>query len=120
MTPQYCTCGFTEVEGADETISDHFFEVFAPDDGKAADGKVHLEGEASLFCMCGYGGSAKELDAHFLAVFTPDDHIGRDGSQHQAVASQVAGDTEPPLWHRTVVCADLVGPATESVTRTRA
>jgi hypothetical protein len=97
MTPRQCTCGFTEVEGADETISDHLFEVFAPDDGKAPDGKVHLEGEAPLFCMCGYGGSAEELDAHFLAVFTPDDHIGRDGDNHQAVASQVAGDTEPSL-----------------------
>jgi hypothetical protein len=60
--------------------------VFAPDDGKAADGLVHLEGEADLFCLCGVGGSAERLDAHFLAVFTPDDHIGRDGAKHETVA----------------------------------
>jgi hypothetical protein len=85
MTSQQCTCGFTEVDGADEAVSDHLFEVFAPDDGKGADGRVHLEGEAPLFCMCGAGGSAEELDAHFLAVFTPDDHIGRDDGKHLAL-----------------------------------
>jgi hypothetical protein len=51
----------------------------------AADGKVHLEGEAALFCLCGAGGSARELDAHFLTVFTPLDSAGRDGVKHQRV-----------------------------------
>jgi hypothetical protein len=86
MTAQQCACGFTETEGADEAIGDHLFEVFAPDDGKAVDGLVHLEGEAGLFCMCGAGGSTEKLDTHFLAIFTPDDHIGRDGEKHEAVA----------------------------------
>lgn len=55
MDDARCSCGFAEAE--DETIGDHLIEVFAPDDGKGPDGKVHLEGEASLFCMCGAGGS---------------------------------------------------------------
>lgn len=78
-----CVCGFTEA--GDEKIAAHLFEVFAPDDGRAADGRVHLEGQANLFCMCGAGGSASELDAHFLAVFTPADLIGRDGDKHAPV-----------------------------------
>ncbi len=90
MAGARCACGFTEAEGADEKIADHLFEVFAPDDGRAADGLVHLEGEANLFCMCGAGGSASELDAHFLAVFTPADLIGRDGDKHEP-ASGVEG-----------------------------
>ena len=81
MSDARCSCGFAEA--GEETIGDHLIEVFAPDDGKGRDGKVHLEGEASLFCMCGAGGSATELDDHFLAVFTPADHVGRDGAEHQ-------------------------------------
>lgn len=85
MTPAQCVCGFTQA--VDEEIADHLFEVFAPDDGRAADGLVHLEGEANLFCLCGAGGSASELDAHFLAVFTPADLIGRDGEKHEQVSA---------------------------------
>lgn len=85
MTPAHCACGFTEA--GDEKIGDHLFEVFAPDDGRAADGLVHLEGEANLCCLCGAGGSPSELDAHFLAVFTPADLIGRDGEKHEPVSS---------------------------------
>ena len=81
MPAVQCSCGFTEA--GDESIGDHLVDVFAPDDGKAADGKVHMEGEASLFCICGAGGSIEELDAHFLAVFTPADSIGRDGVKHE-------------------------------------
>jgi hypothetical protein len=83
MTGQQCTCGFTQAAGADETIADHLLEVLVPDDGKAADGKVHLEGEVPLFCLCGAGGSAERLDAHLLTVFTPADGIGRDGIKHE-------------------------------------
>jgi hypothetical protein len=82
-----CTCGFTETDGTDESIGDHLLEMFAPEDGRAADGLVHLEGEANLFCMCGAGGSAQELDAHFLTVFTPADSIGRDGEKHQPTSA---------------------------------
>ena len=87
MIPAKCACGFTEDEAVDETICDHLIEVFAPEDGRAADGLVHLEGEENLFCMCGAGGSTYELDTHFLAVFTPPDLIGRDGRKHEKVAS---------------------------------
>ena len=83
MTLAGCSCGFTEAAGADETIDDHLMEVFAPEDGKGPDGRVHLEGEAPLSCMCGAGGSAEQLDAHLLAVFTPADGIGRDGTKHE-------------------------------------
>jgi hypothetical protein len=85
MTTAPCACGFTET--AAETIADHLLEMFTPGDGRAADGQVHLEGEVSLFCMCGAGGSARELDAHFLAVFTPADLIGRDGEKHEQVSA---------------------------------
>jgi hypothetical protein len=85
MTAQQCSCGFTEA--GDETIGDHLYEVFAPDDGKAADGVMHLEGGRDFFCLCGAGGSAEELDAHFLAVFTPNGSIGRDGNTHERLAS---------------------------------
>jgi hypothetical protein len=87
MTAAQCSCGFTKDEAGDETIGDHLLEVFAPQDGRTADGLVHLEGEADLFCMCGVGGSADELDTHFLAVFTPSDLIGRDGRKHEKVMS---------------------------------
>jgi hypothetical protein len=87
VTDAQCSCGFTEAD--DETIGDHLFEMFAPDDGRAPDGLVHLEGEANLFCLCGVGGSAQDLDAHFLAIFTPADLIGRDGDKHEPVC--VAG-----------------------------
>jgi hypothetical protein len=87
MTPAQCVCGFTEDEAGNETIGDHLLEVFAPEDGRAADGLVHLEGEADLFCMCGAGGSAEELDAHFLVVFTPADLTGHDGHKHEKVTS---------------------------------
>lgn len=85
MTTQRCTCGFTETAGTDETLTDHLLEVFTPDDDKAPDGLVHLEGEVPLFCLCGEGGSAAELDAHLLAVFTPHDSVGRDGHKHEQV-----------------------------------
>ena len=83
MANARCACGFSEA--GDETIDDHLAEVFTPDDGKGPDGKVHLEGQADLFCQCGAGGSAVELDAHLLAVFTPAGRIGRDGEQHDRV-----------------------------------
>jgi hypothetical protein len=70
----------------DETIGDHLREVFTPADDRGPDAKVHLEGEADLFCTCGIGGSAEKLDAHFLAVFTPADSVGRDGVAHRPVA----------------------------------
>jgi hypothetical protein len=81
MAHARCSCGFTEA--GDETIGDHLYEMFAPDDGKGPDGLMHLEGEKELFCLCGAGGSATELDAHFLGLFTPADSAGRDGAIHK-------------------------------------
>jgi hypothetical protein len=83
MADARCSCGFVEIPGADETIGDHLFEAFAPDDGKGPDGKVHLEGEVALYCLCGAGGSAPELDAHWLEFFTLADSVGRDGVRHE-------------------------------------
>jgi hypothetical protein len=88
MADARCSCGFTEDASADYTIDDHLLEVFAPDDGRGPDGKAHLEGEISLFCLCGAGGSVEKLDAHFIEVFTPADSVGPDGVIHQAVASR--------------------------------
>lgn len=92
MTSVQCACGFTEA--GDEKIADHLFEAFAPDDGRTADGRVHLEGEANLFCICGAGGTASELDSHFLAVFTPADLIGRDGGRHEPVSTAGQSGTQ--------------------------
>jgi hypothetical protein len=64
-------------------LLDHLLEAFAPDDGKAADGLVHLEGGTALFCLCGVGGSIEALDAHLLAVFIPADRIGQDETKHE-------------------------------------
>jgi hypothetical protein len=83
MPPARCSCGFTEEVVEDCTVSDHLYEMFAPDDGTGPDGLVHLEGENALFCMCGAGGSADTLEVHFLEVFTPADSIGRDGAKHK-------------------------------------
>ncbi len=88
MLPARCSCGFTEDASADYTIGDHLFEVFAPDDGKGPDGRVHLEGEIASFCLCGAGGSAQKLDAHFAEVFTPADSAGPDDVIHKAEASR--------------------------------
>jgi hypothetical protein len=85
MAAQQCSCGFTETAATDETIGDHLVEVFAPPDGRGPDGRVHLEGEAALFCLCGVGGSVRELDAHLLAVFTPADSVARDGVKHEGL-----------------------------------
>jgi hypothetical protein len=84
MADERCLCGFSE--SGDETIDDHLIEVFAPDDGKGPDGRVHLEGEVNFFCLCGTGGSAAALDAHLLAVFTPPGHVGRDGAKHESAS----------------------------------
>jgi hypothetical protein len=88
MTLAQCVCGFTEDEAGDETISDHLFTVFAPEDDKGTDGRYHLEGEPDLTCVCGLAAAtAAELDAHFLTLFTPNDAIGRDGKRHVSVTA---------------------------------
>jgi hypothetical protein len=85
MAGARCSCGFAEAAGVDERIGDHLREVFTPDDDTGPDGKAHLEGKTSLFCVCGAGGSAQKLDSHFLEVFRPGDSVGRDGAEHRPV-----------------------------------
>jgi hypothetical protein len=109
MTTAKCVCGFNEGEAGDETIGDHLLEVFAPEDGKGTDGRVHLEGEPNLACFCGLAvATAGELDAHFITLFTPGDAIGRDGKKHRPVTTSANGASKfllrcvqnhPRYWH---------------------
>lgn len=78
-----CSCGFSEVAGADEAITDHLLKVFAPEDDKGAAGQVHLEGDPGLTCLCGFRASGTaELDSHFLQVFVPADRVDPAGVEH--------------------------------------
>ena len=84
MSIHRCTCGFTEADGDDETIGDHFLRVFAPEDDKGVDGQVHLEGDPGLTCLCGLRAStAGELDSHFQEMFVPEDRVDSSGVEHQ-------------------------------------
>ena len=84
MTGQRCACGFTEANAEGETIADHLLRVFTPDDDKGADGRVHLEGEPRLACLCGFRAIAPaELDSHFLEIFTPADRTDPSGIEHK-------------------------------------
>lgn len=84
MADTRCSCGFTE--SGDETLTDHFLEVFVPADSRAAEGQLHEELAVTSTCACGVATSAPaELDRHFLAVFTPADSIGRDGVRHEPI-----------------------------------
>jgi len=88
MTAQRCTCGFTEATGDDETIGDHFLQVFTPEDEKGADGQAHLEGDPVLTCLCGFKASTTaELDSHFLEVFIPAERLDSGGVEHKVTAS---------------------------------
>jgi hypothetical protein len=84
MADARCSCGFTE--SGEETMTDHFLEVFIPADSRAADGLVHQEWTVALTCSCGVATSTPaELDRHFLGVFTPADSVGRDGVRHEQI-----------------------------------
>jgi hypothetical protein len=87
MTTPDCSCGFTQL--ADEQITDHLLQVFAPEDMTGKDGQVHEETER-LRCSCGLVAvTTGELDNHFLAIFTPYDAVGRDGNTHKARAQKL-------------------------------
>jgi hypothetical protein len=84
VTAQRCTCDFTEIDGDDETIGDHFLQVFTPEDDKGADGQVHLEGNPALMCLCGFRASTlEELDSHFLEMFVSADRVDANGVEHK-------------------------------------
>jgi len=86
MTSQRCTCGFTEANAERETITDHLLRVFTPEDDKGTDGRIHLEGQPRLACLCGVHASASaELDSHFLQMFTPADQVGPCGVEHKVI-----------------------------------
>jgi hypothetical protein len=88
MITAQCVCGFTEDEAGDQTLGDHLFEAFAPEDDKGPDGLVHMEGKRKLTCLCGLAAATpEELDAHLVAKFTPDDAIGGDGKKHHPVTA---------------------------------
>ena len=86
MSGHCCACGY---EAGDEfELTDHFLEVFSPQDAVAADGSVHEEGRVKLVCRCGFTATTPAgLDEHFIAVFTPRDGSGLDGATHTAAAS---------------------------------
>ena len=92
MNTIQCVCGFIEDEAGDQTLDDHLFEAFTPEDDKGSDGLVHMEGQQNLTCFCGLAASTpEELDVHLLALFTPDDAIGRDGKKHNLITSAANG-----------------------------
>ncbi len=87
MPGAQCSCGFTVVNGDDETIEDHLLSVFTPEGDKGTDGQAHLEGEAELACLCGLrAGTAGELDSHFLEMFIPADRVDSGGVEHTVIA----------------------------------
>jgi hypothetical protein len=84
MADERCSCGFAEP--ADETMTDHLLEAFAPDDSRAADGVIHEEWAATLACSCGVVAAAPaELDRHFLAIIIPADPVDRNGLRHERI-----------------------------------
>jgi hypothetical protein len=88
MSGQRCTCGFTEPNKEGETIADHLLRVFTPEDDKGADGRVHLEGEPRLACLCGFQADApEELDSHFLEMFIPADRVDPGGVEHKVTGA---------------------------------
>lgn len=87
-----CSRGVTEANGDDETIGDHLLRVFAPDDDKGADGRVHLEGGPGPTCLCGLiAGAAGELDSHFLEMFIPAGRVDAGGVEHPVVPGEQRG-----------------------------
>jgi hypothetical protein len=89
MTGTQCSCGFTEL--TDETLTDHFQQVFEPDDRRGADGREHVETNP-LTCACGFAAvTSAALDGHFLKVFAPPGAIGRDGKRHEPVQASHGG-----------------------------
>jgi hypothetical protein len=83
----HCECGY--LADSQQELTDHYREIFTPDDDKDSDGLVHAEAardfpgnDGVLACLCGYTGDLSALDEHFLHVFAPADRIGRDGRKH--------------------------------------
>jgi hypothetical protein len=89
MTAQRCTCGFTESNGDDEAIGDHLLRVFTLEDDTGTDGRVHLEGNPELTCLCGFrADTAEELDSHFLEMYIPADRMDSGGVEHKMIGNE--------------------------------
>jgi hypothetical protein len=69
------------------STSEYLLRVFTPADDKGTDGRVHLEGNPGLTCLCGFSAStAGELDAHFLEMFVPVGRADAGGVVHTVIA----------------------------------
>jgi serine/threonine-protein kinase RsbW len=89
MIAAQCSCGFEELN--DETLADHFQQVFEPDDRRGTDGQEHVE-TSPLVCVCGYAAvTSAALDGHFLKVFVPPGAVGRDGKRHEPAGASHGG-----------------------------
>jgi hypothetical protein len=89
MTEHSCACGYKA--SSLEDLTDHLGEMLVPDDGTAPDGQVHDEAPRDepriggvVECLCGFTGTASELDTHLLNALVPGDGTGRDGNIHFA------------------------------------
>jgi hypothetical protein len=88
MSATRCACGYEA--DSPEDFTDHVEELFIPGSDTAPDGRVHSEAAAPgplrssdrKECLCGFTGTATDLDQHFLRVFIPADRIGLDGARH--------------------------------------
>ena len=83
----HCECGY--LASSQQDLTDHYREMFTPDDDKGPDGLVHAEAardipgnDGILACLCGFTGDINALDEHFLLVFAPPDEKGHDGRKH--------------------------------------
>jgi hypothetical protein len=101
----HCECGY--LTDGQQDLTDHYREIFTPEDDKDPDGLVHAEAardfpgnDEILACLCGCTGDLNALDEHFLQVFAPADRIGRDGRKHGTRAGHPAhprsGGEQPP------------------------
>jgi hypothetical protein len=89
MTEHSCQCGYKA--SSPEDLTDHLGEMLIPDDGTAPDGQVHAEAARDepriggiVACLCGFRGTAGELDSHLLSALAPGDRTGHDGKIHFA------------------------------------
>jgi hypothetical protein len=83
----HCECGY--LASSQQDLTDHYRDMFTPEDDKDPGGLVHAEAacdfpgnDGILACLCGFTGAIDELDEHLLRVFAPADKTGRDGRKH--------------------------------------
>jgi hypothetical protein len=104
MTEHSCACGYQA--SSPDDLTDHLGEMLTPDDGTAPNGQVHDEAPRDepriggiVECLCGFTGTASDLDSHLLGELASGDKTGRDGNIHFAShnsAAQAGGDGDRP------------------------